>query len=112
MYASVPVIAVNTGGPVETVKNKETGLLLPSDPDVWAEGIRDFIIEKYNGKQMGQHGRQHVQSKFSLPAFADRLEAMMIELETSTPDQSSSGAVYLLGAIGVLFACIIFCIKQ
>lgn len=112
MYASVPVIAVNTGGPVETVKDKETGLLLASDPELWAQGIRDFITQKYDGKEMGQHGRRHVQSKFSLPAFADQLEAMMMELTSELSASRANSALYLFGIIGVLFACIFIYIKQ
>lgn len=80
MYASVPVIAANSGGPLETVKDKETGLILAPEPELWAEGIRDIITKKYNGEKMGEAGRVHVQSKFSLEAFADQLEDILEEL--------------------------------
>ncbi|KAI9485992.1 MAG: alpha-1,3/1,6-mannosyltransferase ALG2 [Benjaminiella poitrasii] len=80
MYASLPVIAANSGGPLETVKDKETGLILAPEPDLWAKGIRDFISGTYNGTEMGKAGREHVKSKFSLESFADQLEDVLEEL--------------------------------
>lgn len=82
MYASIPVIAANSGGPLETVKDKETGLILAPEPELWAKGIRDFINNTYNGVEMGKVGRQHVKNKFSLEAFADQLEDILEELTT------------------------------
>ena len=80
MYASLPVIAANSGGPLETVKDKETGLILAPEPELWAEGIRDFIQEKYNAIDMGKAGRASVKARFSLDAFADQLEDILEEL--------------------------------
>lgn len=80
MYAGVPVIAANSGGPLETVKDKETGLILAPEPQLWAEGIHAFINHQYNSQSMGQAGRSHVQAKFSLEAFADQLEDICEEI--------------------------------
>lgn len=80
MYASVPVIAANSGGPLETVKDKETGLIVEPKAELWAEGIRDLITGKYNREAMGKAGREHVKSEFSLEAFADQLEDILEEL--------------------------------
>lgn len=80
MYASVPVIAANSGGPLETVRDKETGLILAPEPELWAKGISDFISLKHNGSEMGKIGREYVKSKFSLEAFADQLEDILEEL--------------------------------
>ncbi|CAO3644956.1 unnamed protein product [Cunninghamella blakesleeana] len=80
MYASLPVIATNTGGPLETIKDQETGLLLPSDPKLWADGIVGFISKEYDGKAMGRNGRTHVKSKFSLTTFANQLQDLLDEL--------------------------------
>ncbi|KAG0172753.1 Alpha-1,3-mannosyltransferase-like protein [Apophysomyces sp. BC1034] len=80
MYASVPVIATNSGGPLESVKDKETGLLLPPEPEQWAQGIHDFMTGKYDGVAIGRRGREHVQVKFSLDAFSAQLEDILDEL--------------------------------
>lgn len=37
MIRGVPTIAINHGGPIETVIDEETGFLLPTDPKKWAE---------------------------------------------------------------------------
>ncbi|KAI7889856.1 alpha-1,3/1,6-mannosyltransferase ALG2 [Mucor mucedo] len=80
MYASLPVIAANSGGPLETVKDKETGLILAPEPEIWAQGVRDFILGKYDTVEMGKVGREYVKSKFSLEAFADQFEDVLEEL--------------------------------
>ncbi|ORZ16984.1 alpha-1,3/1,6-mannosyltransferase ALG2 [Absidia repens] len=80
MYASMPVIATNTGGPLETIKDEETGLLLPPDPKLWADGIGGFISGEFDGKAMGRNGRTHVKSKFSLSNFADQLDDILEEM--------------------------------
>ncbi|KAL0083051.1 glycosyltransferase family 4 protein [Phycomyces blakesleeanus] len=82
MYCSVPVIACNNGGPLESVKDTLTGLLIPPTPELWANGIRDLITEKYDVKAMGEAGRRHVLDTFSLEAFADQLEDILEELVT------------------------------
>lgn len=82
MYASLPVIAANSGGPLETVKDKETGLILAPEPELWAKGISDFILSTYNGKEMGKAGRESVKARFSLEAFADQFEDILEELAT------------------------------
>lgn len=79
-------MAVNSGGPVESVVHGRTGLLLPSDAQVWAEGIRDLIMNgKYDAKRMGQQGRKHVEAKFGLSQFTDQLEGLMDEMVTRPP---------------------------
>ncbi|KAI8979966.1 alpha-1,3/1,6-mannosyltransferase ALG2 [Pilobolus umbonatus] len=81
MYARLPVIAVNSGGPLETVVDGKTGLLLPPDPRIWANGIRDLITSKYNTSEMGKYGREMVKAKFSLDTFADQLERILEEFD-------------------------------
>lgn len=82
MYASLPVIAANSGGPLETVKDTETGLILAPEPELWAKGVSDFILSKYDALEIGKAGREYVKSKFSLEAFADQLEDILEELAT------------------------------
>lgn len=80
MYGSVPVIAANSGGPLETVKDKVTGLILKPEAEVWAEGMAGFIQSKYDAEAMGKAGREHVKSKFSLETFVDEFEDILEEL--------------------------------
>ena len=37
MEKGIPVIAVNNGGPTETVEHEKTGFLVPNNPIKWSE---------------------------------------------------------------------------
>ncbi|KAI8066826.1 alpha-1,3/1,6-mannosyltransferase ALG2 [Gongronella butleri] len=80
MYSSIPVMATNTGGPLETIKDKETGLLLPPDVRQWADGLHGFISGEYDGAAMGRNGRALVQRKFTLDAFGNQLNAILDDM--------------------------------
>ncbi|CDS03721.1 hypothetical protein LRAMOSA01122 [Lichtheimia ramosa] len=107
MYTELPVIATNTGGPLETVKHEETGLLLESDPQVWGQGIKDIITGRYDAKIMGQQGRRHVQAMFSLPAFADQMQHVLDEMIKDTPASSMISLIVPM-TISVLVVALLF----
>lgn len=44
MIRGVPVLAVNNGGPRETVEDQETGYLLNLEPSSWAAKITNLVI--------------------------------------------------------------------
>lgn len=96
MAAGLPVIAVNSGGPLETVydpleaivevgevelsaeeKNKlATGLLLPPSPELWSSGLISLLQQPPSRlKEMGQAGRLRAATKFSLEKLAEELES-------------------------------------
>lgn len=79
MFCGLPVIAVNNGGPTETVVNGETGFLRDSNPEEFAEAMETF----YEGgndmkKEFGSQGKKRVEKHFSFKAFGDRLESFVI----------------------------------
>lgn len=80
MYAAVPVIAVNSGGPIESIRHGVTGLLCEPDEGVWAAAVASFVTGEVDGKEMGVAGREHARKMFSLGAFADQLEGILREL--------------------------------
>lgn len=80
MAAGRPVVAVASGGPLETVKNEDTGLLCESTPAAFAEALARLIVNPAEAEHMGQAGRVHVARHFSLTAFGSRLEAIVQEL--------------------------------
>ena len=53
MYLETPVIAVNDGGPLESVKDSETGFLLPQDSDKWADKMKILYENKVIRKKFG-----------------------------------------------------------
>ncbi|KAI9279629.1 alpha-1,3/1,6-mannosyltransferase ALG2 [Sporodiniella umbellata] len=80
MYACLPVIATNSGGPLESVVDQKTGLLLAPEPELWAQGMCDMLESRYSVKDMGKAGHARVKHKFSLDAFADQLQDILEEL--------------------------------
>ena len=65
MYASTPVIAVDSGGPKESIVNGQTGFLCESTPEGFGKALLE-LLRGYPTKslQMGKAGRQHVVDKF------------------------------------------------
>ena len=71
---ALPVVAVAEGGVRETVVDRETGLVSQAKPDLFAECIDAIAGDSQLAKRLGEGGRRRVQTLFSLPAAAGRLE--------------------------------------
>ncbi len=80
MYCGKPVIAVNSGGPLETVENKRTGFLLEATAEKFAEAMALLVENPQMAREFGQSGRKVVQQKFSFESFADSLNAICSQL--------------------------------
>ncbi|KAI4485346.1 PREDICTED: alpha-1,3/1,6-mannosyltransferase ALG2 [Polistes canadensis] len=80
MYIGKPVIAHNSGGPMESVIDKVTGYLVNGSSKEFAEKIKILIknpslIEKY-----GKAGREQFLKTFSFTAFSNQLSKAIDEL--------------------------------
>ncbi|XP_028738604.1 alpha-1,3/1,6-mannosyltransferase ALG2 isoform X1 [Peromyscus leucopus] len=73
MYMQCPVIAVNSGGPLETVVHKVTGFLCEPDPVHFSEAMEKFIHKPSLKVMMGLAGKARVAEKFSADVFAEQL---------------------------------------
>ncbi|XP_003407614.1 alpha-1,3/1,6-mannosyltransferase ALG2 [Loxodonta africana] len=73
MYMQCPVIAVNSGGPLESILHSVTGFLCEPDPVHFSEAMEKFIHKPSLKATMGLAGRARVKEKFSFEAFAERL---------------------------------------
>jgi len=80
MAAGRPVVAVNNGGPLETIVHEETGLLCDPTPQAFAEAFGRLILNQAEAERMGQAGRIHVAQHFSQAAFGSRLETILDEV--------------------------------
>lgn len=80
MYCCCPVIAVNSGGPLESVADGETGFLCEPTADAFSKAMERLIKEQQLCRDMGQAGRRRVQEKFSLQAFSDQLYGYIVRL--------------------------------
>ncbi|KAL8165795.1 UNVERIFIED_CONTAM: Alpha-1,3-mannosyltransferase-like protein [Gekko kuhli] len=73
MYMGCPVIAVNSGGPLESVVNTVTGFLCDPLPNQFAEAMERFVRDPALKKTMGAAGKARVAEKFSSEAFGEKL---------------------------------------
>ena len=80
MYAKCPVVAVNTGGPLESIADGETGFLRPQEPEQWAEAVGSLLTDSARQKSMGEAGRWRATSMFSLESFARILDQQIRSL--------------------------------
>ncbi|KAL0320600.1 UNVERIFIED_CONTAM: Alpha-1,3/1,6-mannosyltransferase ALG2 [Sesamum radiatum] len=75
MAAHKPVIACNSGGPVETIKNGVTGYLCDPSPQNFSAAMANFIRDPQMSRTMGREARQHVMQSFSTKIFGQHLNA-------------------------------------
>ncbi|XP_077577118.1 alpha-1,3/1,6-mannosyltransferase ALG2 isoform X2 [Stigmatopora nigra] len=80
MYCCCPVIAVNSGGPLESVAHGETGFLCEPTAQAFSEAMKRLVMEPQLRGDMGQAGRKRVQDKFSLGAFTQQLHGYVVTL--------------------------------
>jgi len=82
MYAGTPVVAMNNGGPMETIVDGRTGFLCnESTAECFGTAILKVLVDfPVGSQQMGQIGRQHVIDKFG----EERLTREWLNLTEST----------------------------
>ncbi|XP_063160332.1 alpha-1,3/1,6-mannosyltransferase ALG2 [Candoia aspera] len=80
MYMKCPVIAVNSGGPVESVVNNQTGFLCDPLPTQFSEAMEKFIEDPNLKRTMGAAGKIRVLEKFSSEAFTEKLYQYVLNL--------------------------------
>ncbi|OMO74751.1 Glycosyl transferase, family 1 [Corchorus capsularis] len=86
MAAHKPVIACNSGGPVESIKNGETGFLCNPSPKDFALAMAKLIQDPQMAKRMGEQARQHVNESFSTKIFGQRLSQFLLDVARSKQD--------------------------
>lgn len=83
MQHGVPVLAADTGGPLETVLNGETGWLRDvKDVGAWTD-VMKRVIDEENAAElaiMGQAGKERVENEFSRSKMSQRLEDEIEEM--------------------------------
>lgn len=80
MYLRKPVIAVNSGGPTETIIHESTGFLCEQNENEFAEAMAKFIRDRTLSDCMGEMGHKRVRSTFSFEAFTEKLDRIVREL--------------------------------
>jgi alpha-1,3/alpha-1,6-mannosyltransferase len=100
MLAEVPVLAANTGGPLETVVDGETGWLCPPDNvEKWSAVMNNVLqMSDQKVKTIGKAGKLRVKSEFSDAKMAEKLDVMIDAM--SGPKKSSLAVAVVLSTLG------------
>ena len=112
MLAGVPVLAANTGGPLETIVDGETGWLRPvDDVEQWTEVMKrvlfDYTLEHL--AHIGETGLKRVKEEFSETKMAHRLdEEIRAMVKAPRVDATEIPDVLLgLGVFGVVVIAVV-----
>ncbi|WEW56905.1 Alpha-1,3-mannosyltransferase-like protein [Emydomyces testavorans] len=103
MHAGLPVLAANTGGPLETILDGETGWLRDaSSVEDWTGVIKKVLwdMETEQLHKMGKLGQERVEQNFSRQAMGDKLEKEIGEMVAlARPTFMSAQQVFTLVAV-------------
>ncbi|XP_076937492.1 uncharacterized protein LOC143609840 [Bidens hawaiensis] len=80
MAAHKPVIACNSGGPVETVKDGETGFLCEPTPQSFSVAMAKLLKDPSMAEELGSKARAHVATSFSTKTFGNQLNQYVMEV--------------------------------
>jgi alpha-1,3/alpha-1,6-mannosyltransferase len=82
MLAHTPVLAADSGGPVETIREGETGWLRsPDDVPAWTDVMqRTLAISDAKLFEMGNLGAKRVRDLFGRDQMAERIDDLVSEI--------------------------------
>lgn len=86
MAAEKPVIACNSGGPVETVKDGVTGFLCEPNPEDFAAAMAKFVRDPLMSETLGREARKHVVESLSTKIFGRHLNAYLVDIVSEKRD--------------------------
>ena len=91
MASGKVMVATNSGGTPEIVKDGETGFLVePGDPEALADKIALLAVDKDLAGRMGRAGRRRVEENFSIKKNVSEIQKIYIEvLESRQRSQSA-----------------------
>lgn len=90
MALECPVIAVNSGGPTETVVHEVTGFLCEQTVESFSKAMARFLADKSLSAVMGKAGRKHVETKFTVAASRTELDRLLSLAATRCDQQRVS----------------------
>jgi alpha-1,3/alpha-1,6-mannosyltransferase len=116
MYCRTPVLAVNSGGPLESILDNVTGFLREPTAEDFGRALLAWIRDPARARTMGEAGRRHVASQFG---FAPRMveEWTTVLQETVRKGERRQrdafyryrvghGVVYILEVVLILLVCL------
>jgi glycosyltransferase involved in cell wall biosynthesis len=79
-----PVIAINRGGPCESIADGQTGFLTDPEPPAFASAMETLADHPELVRRMGARARLHVR-KFEWTSFCDKLDRSLEEIRKPLP---------------------------
>lgn len=78
MYMGCIALACNSGGPLESVEDGQTGYLMPPNSEIWGKKITDIL----NGSRdqmvkMQKNAKARVIARFTFAVFASQLDQVL-----------------------------------
>lgn len=83
MAAAKPVLACNTGGPIETVVHGITGFLCAPNQEDYFSAMKKLSQDPTMADRMGLFAQWHVESKFGRNAFGSKLNSHLLSLSSA-----------------------------
>ncbi|XP_026804118.1 alpha-1,3/1,6-mannosyltransferase ALG2 [Rhopalosiphum maidis] len=77
MYCGKPVVAVNNGGPKETIENDHNGYLRNAEPEDFADAIKQLVEVEGKADLFGKHGKKRFNDIFSFGAFKTKIDSIL-----------------------------------
>jgi alpha-1,3/alpha-1,6-mannosyltransferase len=116
MLAHLPVLAANTGGPVETIADEQTGWLRdPGRVDAWSDVMaRSLALSDKQVERMGAAGERRVRELFGRDKMAQTLDENLKQIiEARGAEKSVHGGMLGLGlglfvALTALLGVVVF----
>ncbi|KAH7153306.1 hypothetical protein EDB81DRAFT_791149 [Dactylonectria macrodidyma] len=106
MLARTPVLACNSGGPVETIRDGETGWLRsPDDVTAWSDVIqRALTMSDKDVTEMGERGATRVKSLFGRDHMAARLDTIVDDIVQQKRPASALNTIVTVASVAVFFS--------
>ncbi|KAJ3927417.1 MAG: alpha-1,3-mannosyltransferase ALG2 [Lentinula lateritia] len=106
MLCGVPVLACDSGGPVESIVDKpadeRTGWLRAPDPEIWTEALREIVGMGYEERvQMRVRAKKRARELFGMEAMARGIEDALKEA-VSMEKVRSRLMFWLLVTLGIV----------
>lgn len=112
MAAGTPVLATNTGGPLETVVNNETGWTVPAKPEQWASCIKArSVMNDSDKKSMSSKARKQAE-RFSRTEMGSQFEQCIERTLAVTHRREPGLESFLLWFKAAVVVLIVACIAR
>lgn len=115
MLVGVPVLAANTGGPLETVVDGKTGWLCPPEEiDSWTAVMNNVLhkLSQSELKKIGAAGTERVRTEFSDVKMAERFDTIITDMSRADRRSHREFSSFLLMVAVVLFDTLYYLASQ